>query len=129
MTDITKQLAEALDEAIDLIDMLDGKDNSCDERYNIDDLRRILAAYRAHRVGWQPIETAPKDGTTVLAWNFEFGSKETRNITYTPGSPGFEAGLKDRWWEWLEPKNGWALKWKPTHWMPLPAPPYNESNE
>ena len=73
--------------------------------------------------GWRPIETAPQDGTPILAWNAEYGARETRSITYTPGSPGFAEGLTDRWWQWDEPKNNWSLKWQPTHWMPLPEPP------
>ena len=57
---------------------------------------------------WQPIETAPKDGTPIL---------------------GFADG-KQAIVEWLE---YWKLcvwgsfaddgKWWPTHWMPLPPPP------
>lgn len=72
---------------------------------------------------WLPIETAPKDGTTVLCWSAEFGARESRNITYTPGSPGHADGKTDRWWEWLEPKKNWAFNWSPTHWVPLPPPP------
>lgn len=72
---------------------------------------------------WQPIETAPTDGTPVLGWNAEYGARETRSVTYTPGSPGFEAGRTDRWWRWSEPKNSWLMAWDPTHWMPLPPPP------
>lgn len=72
---------------------------------------------------WQPIETAPEDGTPVLAWNKEYGARETKSVTYGPGSPGFEKGYADRWWTWDEPRANWAFRWNPTHWMPLPAPP------
>lgn len=86
--------------------------------------RAIEQAVLAKRVPqWLPIETAPKDGTNVLCWSAEFGARESRNITYTPGSPGHAEGRTDRWWEWLEPKKCWAFNWSPTHWMPLPPPP------
>lgn len=75
---------------------------------------------------WQTIDTAPKDGTKILAWNSEYGARETKSETYGEGSIGFSEGRTDRWWQWLEPKNNWSLKWSPTHWMPLPAPPNQE---
>lgn len=58
---------------------------------------------------WQPIETAPKDGTVILIG----------------AHLGIDIGL---WADWL---NGWIDEaqsgyhdpnW-PTHWMPLPNPP------
>jgi hypothetical protein len=60
---------------------------------------------------WQPIETAPKDGTEILAWD---GSVRTTAVWWVPGkqwslvSPG----------EYAEDSEVW-----PTHWMPLPEPP------
>jgi len=67
---------------------------------------------------WQPIETAPKDGTWVLAcmpsrnpggyWACRAG------YVYGPElarcSPDARSG-----------KDGWRAPY--THWMPLPAPP------
>lgn len=53
---------------------------------------------------WQPIETAPKDGTTVLA--------------YCPGNR-FQKFLTDYYSE--HQGGGWLFQ--PTHWMPLPEPP------
>jgi hypothetical protein len=57
---------------------------------------------------WQPIDTAPKDYTYILLWNGN--------------------------WHWIGMWDGNASKWeidgdqyeedlKPTHWVPLPAPP------
>ena len=69
--------------------------------------------------GWQPIETAPKDGTNVIL----YGSYESK-----PGEPFVVAGMS---WD-SEPvgwTNGdcWATevgdRWVPTHWHPLPCPP------
>jgi hypothetical protein len=61
-------------------------------------------------MAWQPIETAPRDGTEILAYNAFAGRYLTR----------FVDG------EW--PKYGWDNMtgvWypRPTHWMPLPPPP------
>ena len=60
---------------------------------------------------WQPIETAPKDGTKSLG----FADGEMATV------------------EWIELGAYWSLvicgafaesgEWWPTHWMPLPAPP------
>jgi len=56
-------------------------------------------------VGWQPIETAPKDGTRILA-----------------GSHGCRVSV--HYWNSIE--KGWmidyadGLSWEPTHWTPLP---------
>ena len=63
--------------------------------------------------GWQPIETAPQDGSTVLVWdghdvmtarNILIGELET-------GEPVFQ---------WCADQ---SCAEDPTHWMPLPAPP------
>jgi hypothetical protein len=67
---------------------------------------------------WSPIETAPKNGTEILAWGL------------LRGSYGYTA---DEWcrdiiqWNggWLARRmaNRYATGFSPTHWQPLPAPP------
>lgn len=64
---------------------------------------------------WQPIETAPKDGSAILI--------------YTPHFY-FGAGVYLAWWgeEWWEVcTEGQTLHpystSRATHWMPLPEPP------
>lgn len=66
---------------------------------------------------WQPIETAPKDGTEIIVYT------ATKRITTawfceeTKLWPHDEVYSEDG-----EPCNvGW-----PTHWMPLPEPPKEE---
>jgi len=80
---------------------------------------RVLDAYDA-RIGWQPIETAPKDGTRVLAW--------TRNAQSAFVAFWREHGLapedEERGWLTLmgvraTSEHGSDL----SHWMPLPSPP------
>lgn len=61
---------------------------------------------------WQPIDTAPKDGTAIMAWC----------ICQTTGDGFFVSDLG--FWEprqlWLSGDHGPV---NPTHWMPLPEPP------
>ena len=64
---------------------------------------------------WQPIETAPKDGTSILVYS-EKGDKGA----FLPGGMAV-----DRWQR--EYTTGFGefnpYHWPPTHWMPLPEPP------
>ena len=60
---------------------------------------------------WQPIETAPKDGTPVLG--YRDGDMATVEWRAT-------------WGEWVLAVPGAYAEdddWKPSHWMPLPNPP------
>jgi hypothetical protein len=59
---------------------------------------------------WQPIETAPKDGTRIIVYRPHFDDK------YIP-----EVGV-DRWFEnrcWGHSREDC----QPTMWQPMPAPP------
>jgi hypothetical protein len=68
---------------------------------------------------WQPIETAPKDGTCILIWDghmcpatwsdcCDHGQFET--------APGWQIfSCEDSWHS--------AAAYNPTYWMPLPEPP------
>lgn len=61
--------------------------------------------------GWQPIETAPKDGTQIII--------AVAGDEYEPGWA---------WWSalrraWFIPNTSIAYQMEPTHWMPLPPPP------
>ena len=64
---------------------------------------------------WQPIESAPKDGTIILAtWvsSLKFYSSKLSNCVLVS------------WWEdgnqWVD---GEMFDYDVTHWMPLPDPP------
>jgi hypothetical protein len=58
---------------------------------------------------WQPIETAPKDGTRVLAWD----GWSVQTLEYWDGNEEWgQVGDSDR-----------LTVSYPTHWMPLPSPP------
>lgn len=70
---------------------------------------------------WQPIETAPKDGTQILLF-WPYITQEggvTTGHWYRAGE-----GVPDRWYSPIV--NGYATP--PTHWMPLPSPPSPEDS-
>lgn len=77
-----------------------------------------MRAYAAEAVrvaqGWRPIETAPKDGTQILAWAPDF----------YPGFYGVAEWAEKQDWR-PETVAGWFWNYatRPTHWMPLPTPP------
>lgn len=58
---------------------------------------------------WQPIETAPRDGSRVLVW---YGFALTARWRSSGKCP-------NPFWGWHSGEN-WV---EPTHWMPLPAGP------
>ena len=73
---------------------------------------------------WQPIETAPKDGTVVLGYGITDGevsgpsSEKTIEPMHHLGPSG----------EWGITGGDYYIVWiRPTHWMPLPEPPENEN--
>jgi hypothetical protein len=59
---------------------------------------------------WQPMETAPKDGTRVLLWSEEWTAACTGQYYGEPRGWGvfYDVGM---------------FKHQPTHWQPLPEPP------
>ncbi len=59
---------------------------------------------------WQPIETAPTDGTEVLVYGTCFNEGEFMLAIYQLG-------------EWLETWNNDPIHFVITHWQPLPEPP------
>lgn len=77
------------------------------------------------RDGWQPIETAPKDGTRILLFFNKRYCRGMRNdevilgFWHQPGNPAH----KGFWTGW---GSGRATA---THWMPLPAPPAMEEGK
>lgn len=62
---------------------------------------------------WQPIETAPRDGTQILATPCFGTSNEPYQIWYD--STG------KRWHGWRH--SSIRITAEPTHWQPLPEPP------
>jgi hypothetical protein len=59
---------------------------------------------------WQPIATAPNDGTVILAYRYQPGSLSWIVIRFDR--------IKNAWINYYVEKEEF-----PTHWMPLPAAP------
>ena len=88
----------------------------------------IEATQALQSTGWKPIESAPKDGTLILLWDkdlelaisgcwFNDAGIDTPDAFEPPCS--FWSSSADLV-EWAELDN-------PTHWMPLPTPPQEQS--
>jgi hypothetical protein len=102
---------------------------------------------------WQPIETAPKDGSPILAWCVHEadpywieGGRLTLYGAHTEGLSHVDDGLNivvwggafdDRSWEdaggaylpdwWFRHGSEFEETANPTHWMPLPEQPHEPS--
>lgn len=103
------------------------------------DVLRLIARIRALESasqpggGWQPIETAPKTGRTLLlgylnrAGNWRTVRGQWMSSEYIdqhwedPDDPGDLEGWYETSVEADDTPNCWHIK--PTHWMPLPAAP------
>lgn len=72
---------------------------------------------------WQPIATAPKDGSVVLVWLGD--ADESERSFYCIDRTRMGAGgwnfMRGKW----RPETGltFTVFVQPTHWMPLPSPP------
>lgn len=70
---------------------------------------------------WQPIETAPRDGTLIIIAYKVFGRYRVYPASYGVGGfvdSDFAWGILDHDGSTNAVKTG-----EPTHWMPLPEPP------
>ena len=88
----------------------DGTDLDCTAETQA---REVLRQLRAAGVmpQWQPIETAPKDGTRVLVWRRDEDGYTHRRV----GVDHFNVEI-GKWWRSRRDMY-------PTHWMPLPEAP------
>ena len=71
------------------------------------------------RAQWQPIETAPMDGTHILVWNAKQPQLPPTTAHWWGGGPepgGFHLSVN-----YLGEYSDFGMP--PTHWMPLPKPP------
>ena len=94
-------------------------------------------AWNRRAFGWQPIETAPKDGSYILAWVPDFGCSIVRWFDERKSGPVYGAdsinapSMQSGWigdneevFSTIEFPDGNVIEGaQPTHWMPLPEPP------
>lgn len=92
-------------------------DNGLDPREYKQFVLAVLARLPAHSLqdgGWQPIDTAPLDGTVVLICGHD------KDGAYYVADAKWDGG-----WLLFVPDNDDHTEpsWGHTHWQPLPAPP------
>jgi hypothetical protein len=68
---------------------------------------------------WQPIDTAPKDGSLIFGWIP--GSCYATEIVFMRWDSDGPSDCIGWWWEAGD--HGGMLDIDPTHWQPLPEPP------
>ena len=72
--------------------------------------------------GWQPIDTAPKDGTVLLLYAEAYHRIIWGRGWYFKGVPGDGEGWIAHSF-YTQPKDDMIGAFEPTHWHPLPSPP------
>lgn len=72
-----------------------------------------LPSVSAEKPSWQPIKTAPKDGTVVIG--FDMTKDDDDGLPH-----GVDFMRTDDRGVWIDPLTN---RLSPTHWMPLPSPP------
>jgi len=99
-----------------------------DKEIGSDEAIEQAAAAWNQRSTWQPIETEPRDGTKVLAWDgSEMQIGWTITIHHEPGvrlKPG--AQNPHTFWVYTDEELHY-YDFEPTHWQPLPSPPTTPS--
>lgn len=71
---------------------------------------------------WQPIETAPRDGTAIFVWATREGWRDNPRMVaarwYHSANSWYVYGCGP-----TKHSEQWLDSCNPTHWMPLPPPP------
>lgn len=80
---------------------------------------------------WQPIETAPKDGTEILVFVPFVTGPAIVVVHWTDDGSSTRDDFEDEpdGEGWTEPHDGYVGMWDDaSHWMPLPKPPSSHSD-
>lgn len=122
---LRQQLAERNKDNDELVKMV------LDQTQEIVNLRFQLSAAVTHGAelmrgleGWQPIETAPKDGTDILVMYMHIDTQIVHNAFWNEYEDCDDS--ETGWWSYEHSEvsriklDDWMT---PTHWMPLPAAP------
>jgi Lar family restriction alleviation protein len=83
-------------------------------------IEQAIAAWN-QRNTWQPIETAPRDGTDFIAYNEFTGPYITAAKSISPIAAPPDGTIRFPMHYWHGQKGTWFPE--PTHWQPLPSPP------
>ena len=82
-------------------------------------MKAALESFAARIVpeGWRPIESAPKDGTSFLAFAADPISKDPNyfGVAQWAERQNWHPRSVEGWF--------WSFSIRPTHWMPLPSSP------
>jgi len=70
--------------------------------------------------GWQPMETAPRDGRKIIVWDSTFGEVTTARW-YVPWMNGKIDTVSPPYWD--SPSNEYEYRIEPTAWRPMHEPP------
>ena len=84
--------------------------------------------------GWQPIDTAPRDGTDILVMYIHISTQCVFNAFWINYEEGLNEPEDEGWWSYVWSEVGRTLnvrgtfapltdKQTPTYWLPLPQPP------
>ena len=141
-----------LDECLDYLAKGWAKVHGRTERQMVMQILALLAGQTAsppsREPQWQPIETAPKDGTLLLLWcktppDRKYASPDTNFCIGSYDDNGGAFANNDDWYSIESHEDIWGMgsemtgpltetarvKCEPTHWMPLPPPPGIHSRE
>jgi hypothetical protein len=91
----------------------DGLKEDCLELYRVADMLydHAVSLSKPVTLPWQPIETAPKDGTRILTCE--------EGVVLENQWFNFDVLRRHKGTEYCR----WFSQQNPTHWMPLPKPP------
>jgi hypothetical protein len=94
-----------------------------DHTHRGDDVHSVEAAMREANGGWQPIETAPKDGTVFDVWcvsnkGYTDAPKRIENCRNIDGAVEYKHSHG-----WFTLNKYHFSHAELSHWMPLPAAP------
>lgn len=131
MTSPTSPVLTALQRIADMDPIVDSEDGHNDDEGKADCFRQcqeiaraVLAAAREALAGseWEPIETAPKDGTAVLLISMAAVKPDPVIGHWSDDDGKFRDGYADDWYA-LAARGirGWHDL--ASHWQPLPSSP------
>jgi len=117
----TDKLAEALKQLVNGIIHSDIKDGTYIAGLAEASILSDKYESQKNTQGWQPIETAPKDGTLIIVYRPSGKSKNIPKVGTDYFGEIYDGATK----VWMKSSSGT----EPTHWMPLPLPQPPEENK